>query len=73
MPIAKISGHGLVAIALSVALLWACFVGERLVRRHANARTTQVLRDIRRMQRDRGMQPASTPLPAIRHTGPTLG
>ena len=30
MAIAKITGQGLAAIACSVALLWACFVGERL-------------------------------------------
>jgi hypothetical protein len=74
MPIAKITGQGLAAIALSVVLLWACFIGERVIRRHANARTTQVLREIRQMQRQRGTQPASAPLPAFHHTAsPTLG
>ena len=64
MPIAKITGQGLAAIALSVVLLWACFIGERLIRHDANARTTQVLREIRRMQRENRAQPASAPVPA---------
>ena len=65
MPIAKITGQGLAAIALSVVLLWACFIGERVIRRHANARTTQVLREIRQLQRERGIRPVLVPAPSM--------
>ena len=61
MPIARITGQGLVAIALSVALLWACFIGERLMVRRSLAQRYQVMRELRRMQHDLGTQPASTP------------
>jgi hypothetical protein len=52
MPFAKITGQGLAAIALSVALLWACFIGERLMVHQALAQRTQLMRELHRMQRD---------------------
>ena len=64
MPIAKITGQGLVAIALSVALLWACFIAERLILDRTYAQRAQVLRDLRQMQRLHTTQPASVPMPA---------
>jgi hypothetical protein len=64
MPIAKITGQGLTAIALSVALLWSCFVGEHLILNRTYAERAQVIRDLRQMQRERRTQPASTPMPA---------
>jgi hypothetical protein len=74
MPIARITGQGLAAIALSVALLWACFIGERLMVRDANTQCAQVMRELRQMQRnaergqrDRRAQPVSTPGPRVRH------
>ena len=51
MPIAKITGQGLAAIALSVALLWACLIGERVMVRRAFAERTLLIRDLQRMQR----------------------
>jgi hypothetical protein len=67
MPIARITGQGLAAIALSVALLWACFIGERLIVRHALAQRAQVMRELHQMQRDHGTLPVSAPSPAGIH------
>lgn len=67
MPIARITGQGLAAIALSVALLWACFIGERLLVRHCLDQRAQLMRELHRMQRDRRAQPASVPAPRGRH------
>ena len=62
MPIAKITGQGLAAIALSVALLWACFIGERLLVRQSLDQRAQLMRELHQMQRDHGTQPVSTPV-----------
>ena len=63
MPIAKITGQGLAAIALSVALLWACFIGERLLVRQTLDQRAQLMRELHQMQRDHRTQPASAPTP----------
>lgn len=67
MPIAKITGQGLAAITLSVALLWACFIGERLIVRHALAQRAQLMRQFQQMQRDHRSQPVSTPVRSGSH------
>jgi hypothetical protein len=67
MPIIKITRHGLSAIALSVALLWGCLIGERVAARRAFSERAKVLRDISRMQRRLRTQPASVPAPFLRH------
>jgi hypothetical protein len=72
MPIAKITGQGLAAIALSVGLLWACFVGERLILNRTYAQRAQVIRELRQMQHRHGAQPVSTPLP-VPATHTTVG
>ena len=61
MPVAKITGQGLSAIALSVALLWGCLIGERVASRRAFSERAKVLRDISRMQRRQRTQPVSAP------------
>lgn len=68
MPIAKITGQGLAAIGLSVALLWACLIGERLLLSQTLAERAQVMRELHQMQRDRGTQPVSTPAHRSSHT-----
>ena len=60
MPIVKITGQGLSAIALSVALLWGCWMQERAVTRRASAERARVMRDLQRLQRT--PQPDSAPL-----------
>ena len=67
MPIIKITRHGLSAIALSVALLWGCVIGERVAARRAFSERAKVLRDISRMQRRLRTQPASVPAPFLPH------
>jgi hypothetical protein len=62
MPIAKITGQGLAAIALSVGLLWACLVGERLTLNRAVARRAEVMRELRQLQLRNRTVPASTPI-----------
>ena len=58
MPIAKITGQGLSAIALSVALLWACLIGERGLVRQADVKRAQALEEIRRLRRQAEPQPS---------------
>ena len=66
MPIAKITGQGLAAIALSVALLWACFIAERLTVRNARVQHAQVMRELRQLQRQRrGTEPVLSPAPRV--------
>ena len=48
MPIAKISGEGLAAIAFAVLLLWGCIFGERSLARQAYADRVKVMRELRR-------------------------
>jgi hypothetical protein len=74
MPIAKITGQGLAAIAFSVALLWACFIGERLLVRQSIEQRAELMRELRQMRHDRRAQPVSAPiLPARRSTRITVG
>jgi hypothetical protein len=67
MPIIKITRQGLSAIALSVALLWGCVIGQRVAARRAFSERAKVLRDISRMQRRLRTQPASVPAPFLPH------
>ena len=67
MAIAKITGQGLTSIAILVALLWACVIGERVLARRAIAETEQALRTIHELQRKNRRQPATSPAtPALR-------
>jgi hypothetical protein len=61
MPIVKITGQGLSAIALSVALLWGCVIGERVAAQRAFFERAKVLRDVSRMQRKPRTRPVSSP------------
>jgi hypothetical protein len=65
MPIAKITGQGLAAIALSVALLWGFFVSERITVRHARNEQVRVMRELQELQRFHRAEPVSTPTPRI--------
>jgi len=78
VPIAKITGQGLAAIALSVALLWSCLIGERVTVRRASAERTLVMRDLQRMQRtnlklNRRSEPVSSPVHIRRPLHVTAG
>lgn len=64
MPVAKISGQGLYAIACSVALLWGCLIGERVMLRHAASERVRVLHEIEQLQRRSRPTPTIAPLPS---------
>ena len=74
MPIARITGQGLAAIALSVGLLWSCLIGERVMVHHATARQSQLMRELQQLQRIHRAEPVSTPAPVVPHVSrPTVG
>ena len=64
MPFAKITGQGLAAIAFSVALLWGCFIGERVMVQQALAERTQLMRELHQMQRRNRTNQLSLPVPS---------
>ncbi len=66
MPIARISGQGLAAIACSVGLLWGCVLVDQSRRRSAVADRARVVREVRQMQRQHRSEPASAPSPFTR-------
>jgi hypothetical protein len=73
MPIARITGQGLVAIGFSVALLWGCVVGERVMVRRAYAERMQVMRDVQLLQRHIRPEPVSVPTFKVHHPRPVAG
>lgn len=74
MAIARITGQGLISIAILVALLWVCAIGERVIVERANLQAAQTLRAMRSLQIKNRRPPASTPArPAQRRLHPELG
>lgn len=68
MPVAKITGQGLFAIACSVALLWSCLIGERVLQRNAGSERLRALRGIEQLQqRQSRPTPVTVPMPAQTH------
>ena len=70
MRVARITGPGLAAISLAVALLWGCLIGERIVIHRAATERARVLRELYRLRQEQRSEPASTPalhVPAPRH------
>ena len=65
MPVVKITGQGLSAIALSVALLWTCLLAERHLVHRAEFQRAQTLEEIRRLRRRVAPQPVSVPMPHL--------
>ena len=65
MPIAKITGQGLAAIALSVGLLWGCVIWERVERQNAIEERARVLREVRRGLGPAHPVPVSDPHPLV--------
>lgn len=67
MAVAKITGQGLVSIAVLVALLWTCIIGERVISRRASAANEQTLRAMRALRIKILRAPATAPaLPSHR-------
>lgn len=67
MSIARITGPGLAAISISVALLWGSVIGERVMMRRALTERAEVMREIQRLQRRQRSEPASLPSPRTPH------
>ncbi len=65
MPIAKITGQGLIAIAFLVALLWSSIAAERVIERQAYTERARILREYRMMHRRRMQMPVSIPVPGM--------
>jgi len=59
--VAKITGQGLTSIAILVALLWTCAIGERVILGRANAGAAQVVRAMRELRLKTRREPAATP------------
>ena len=73
MPVAKISGAGLGAIAVLVVVLWACIVGEHLIMQRANRDLSGALTRIRLLQKNR-VGPLPVMLPTSGRTShPAVG
>jgi hypothetical protein len=74
MPVVKITGQGLSAIALLVALLWTFLIAEWKVSRRAMAERAQALEEIHRLRRHGTPEPVSVPVPhRISAAKPALG
>jgi hypothetical protein len=65
MPIVKITGQGLATIACAVALLWGCFIGERLTAKRAFAERARIMRDLHLLQKKQ--QPVTVPIHRYGH------
>ena len=63
MPIARISGPGLAAIALCVAALWGVVIAQRIAARKAIDERARVMQEIRLLQQRRSPEPVSSPVP----------
>ena len=65
MAVIRITGEGLAAISLSVALLWGCFLGEQATLRSARTERARVMYEMRELQRQQQAQPVSVPAPRV--------
>ena len=70
MAIARITGQGLVWIALSTGLLWAVWIGETVMWQRAVADRARVMRDLRRVPARQAPRPVSAPLHRSFHRSP---
>jgi len=62
VPVAKITGQGLTSIALLVALLWTCVIGERFILRRAADDAAQVMQAMRELRLKNRQEPAGAPV-----------
>jgi hypothetical protein len=68
MPLMKITTSGLVAITCSVALLWACVLGERIVMNRAYAERAAVMRSLARQRHTRSVRAPRFPFQIQSHS-----
>jgi hypothetical protein len=60
MAIAKLTGQGLTAIAISVGLLWGCILGERIILKNARLEAGRTMIELRLLKMRRS-QPVAVP------------
>jgi len=65
--IAKITRPGLAGMAVSVALLWSCLLGERVIVHRANVEQARALYHLQQLRQLRPAEPVSTPVPLLRY------
>lgn len=65
--IARITTPGLTAMAASVALLWGCLIGERVILQRAVTERNQVLREMRVLRERQRAEPTTDPVPLLPH------
>jgi len=74
IPLTKITGQGLCAIAALVGILWGCLLVDRLTVSRARADGYQALSEIRSLQLKKHIAPAAVPQrPSRPGTRPVLG
>ena len=78
MALAKITRPGLVSIALLVAILWGCVLGEQYFVRRSRIETYRAMRDLRQLRLNRRVEPVSHPTapatpPATSSSAPVVG
>lgn len=75
MTAAKITGQGLTSIAVLVALLWACVIGERMIGARASTAAAETLRAMRALRVRSGRDhPVTVPaFPTPRRAHPKMG
>jgi hypothetical protein len=61
MPIAKITGQGLAAIACSVGLLWSAVIVGQVAQHKAFSERARIIREVRQLQLRQRQAPVSTP------------
>jgi hypothetical protein len=65
--IGTITRPGLAGMAVSVALLWGCLIGEHIIMRHAYLEQARALYHLKQLRRQRQAEPVSTPIPHGAH------
>ena len=53
-------------MAASVALLWGCLIGERVMLQRAVAERNQVMREMRLLRDQQRSEPTAAPVPVLR-------
>lgn len=66
MTIARITGPGLSAMAVSVAMLWTCLIAERTIVHRTIRQQTQVLREMQQLRQKQRSEPVRAPFPRPR-------
>ena len=73
MPIAKITGSGLAAIGISVAMLWGCIIGQQMLSDRAFTERARVMHDVELILRKQQPEQVSSPLQKHRRLRTTAG